>query len=385
MTQDRLTILILYDGVYPETLGGVEMRNFDLARALQERGHQVVLGGLTRDAPETVEGIEVCSVGQAEARYNRSGRRSTREALRMAAAAARLDLDRFDVVETANIPYVHLLPLSWRCRWRRKPLLVTWYEYWGRYWRGYQGPVVGIAYAAVEWLCAQLGKRTVAVSRLTLDRLRAHRRRRDTTLLSIGIDLDAILANAADAPTDGTPWIYAGRLMAEKRVDLLLRAIARLPGDSNDKPLLTLIGDGPEEEHLKKLATELGIAERVRFLGRLPRVEDVWRHLGSSQIALQPSEREGFGIFALEAMAVGLPVIYCPSSENAVVEIVKDGVHGLAVEPTPEAFASAVQRLTADAAERDRLSENARKRAREYAWPNIARQFEEIAFELLRR
>jgi glycosyltransferase involved in cell wall biosynthesis len=382
MTRRRLSILLLYDGVYPETLGGVEMRNLDLAKALAARGHRVTLGGLTEGRPEAAAGVEIFSVGRSRARYNRRGRRSTAEALRMAVAASRLDLDRFDVVETANIPYVHLLPLAWRCRRRAKPLLVTWYEYWGRYWRGYLGPLVWLPYAAIEWLCARLGDRAVAVSRLTLDRLRA--RRRDATLLSIGIDLDAILASAADAPSGGTPLIYAGRLMAEKRVDLLLRALALLPGELRASgPLLTLIGDGPEEDRLRSLARELGVAEQVRFLGRLPRVQDVWRQLAGARVALQPSEREGFGIFALEAMAVGLPVVYCPSSENAVAEIVAAGVHGLAVEPTPQAFAEAVRRLLGDPDELGRLAANARRAAREYAWPNLARQFEEIALELL--
>lgn len=382
-----LHLLLLYDGVYPETLGGVEMRNFDLARALAARGHTVVLGSLSDGQTGSIDGLEILPVGRPHARYNPGGQRSTREALRMAWGCARVDLGRFDLIETANIPYIHLVPLAWRCRRHRKPLLVTWYEYWGGYWRDYLGPLKWRAYAAIEWCCAQLGDGAVAVSRLTWERVDARRRKRDLGLLSIGIDADTILGRAASAPA-GPPLIYAGRLMQEKRVDLLLRALALLPESIpsvalRSKPLLTVIGDGPEEASLHALADELGISDVVRFLGRLPEVEDVWHHLGSARVALQPSEREGFGIFALEAMAVGLPVVYCPSPENAMTELVESDVHGLAVEPTPEAFAEAIVRLLTDDAQLERLSQAASRRGLEYAWPNIAEQFETLAYGLL--
>ncbi len=380
----RLTLLLLYDGLYPESLGGVEVRDFELARALQERGHRVVLGGLTDNARASVEGVEICSLGRPDYRYNTSGRRSLREAFRLALGAARLDLGRFDVIESANIPYLQLLPLAFRCRWHKKPLVVTWYEYWGRYWRDYLGPLRWLPYAAIEWLCAQLGDRVVAPSRLTHARLGARRLRGQVRLNRLGIDFDAVRALAAEGGEPGAPLIHAGRFLVEKRVDLLIRALALLPRELGD-PLLTLIGDGPESDRLRRLARELGVEERVRFHGQLPHVHDVWRQLGRARIAIQTSAREGFGLFPLEAMAAGLPVVHCRSSESAVSEIVESGVHGLAVEPASEALAAALTRLLTDEKECRRLSANAVRHAAGFAWSNVAREFEEILFELFGR
>src|SRR6185295_7300959 len=101
-----------------------------------------------------------------------------------------LDLAPYDVVETASLPYIHLLPLALRCRLAGKPLIVTWYEYWGAYWRGYVGRRRAPLYASVEWLSAQLGDAVTATSRLTEERLAARRGRGGVELIPCGIRLE---------------------------------------------------------------------------------------------------------------------------------------------------------------------------------------------------
>src|SRR6185436_12959942 len=97
--------------------------------------------------------------------------------------------------------------------------------------------------------------------------------------------------------------------------------------------------DGPDHERLEDLSQRLSLGGAVNFVGHLPSNVDVWRKLGGAKIAIQPSSREGFGLFPLEAMAAGLPVIYCESTESALSELVKPGVHGLCTEPEPEPLA----------------------------------------------
>ena len=72
-------------------------------------------------------------------------------------------LDRFDVVETANIPFAHVLPLAWRCALADKPLVITWHEVWGRHWREFLRSALWPAFAAVELLAAQAGAPVVPV------------------------------------------------------------------------------------------------------------------------------------------------------------------------------------------------------------------------------
>jgi glycosyltransferase involved in cell wall biosynthesis len=128
-------------------------------------------------------------------------------------------------------------------------------------------------YRFVEWLTAQLGTAVTASSALTERRLTAQRRRRDTVeLLPCGIDVErvarAAAAGAASGP--GAPLIYAGRLLAHKRLDLLLRALPRLAEISGgDGRLLTVFGDGPDRARLEALAGSLGVAGRVDFRGHV--------------------------------------------------------------------------------------------------------------------
>ncbi len=378
----KLRILLVYDCLYPWSVGGVEHRNHELARALSARGHRVTLAGFADAPSEPFPGVDVLPLGPPGRLYTEAGKRSTGEAARLARAVLGIDLRRFDVVETANIPYAHLPPLALRCRLARRPLVVTWHEYWGRYWRHYLGPKWPL-YAAVERITAHLGTAAIAVSRLTAGRLERVRKT-EVPVVPNGIPLAAIrhAANTADTADtamegygEGPPLVYAGRLLREKRIDLLLEAVAQLP--RRDR-LLAVYGDGPDRGRLEELAGRLGLGEAVAFHGYLPTNVDVWRKMGESRIAVQPSSREGFGLFPLEAMAAGLPVVYCESSESALSELVVDGVHGLQTAADPEALASGLRRLLADEDERRRMAEAARRHAEDFDWSAVAARMEEV-------
>jgi glycosyltransferase involved in cell wall biosynthesis len=406
-----LKLLIVYETVYPDFIGGVEHRNHELAAALCRRGHQVTLAGFCGSLTSTIENLDILSLGELGQLYNRAGKRSTRQALRFAAALRRLDVTPYDAVETPNMPYVHLLPLAWKCAAAGKPLLVTWYEHWGGYWRGYVGRWRAPAYRAVEWLTSQLGTAVTATSELTRGRLAAARWGRGggggqwgqgggragqpsvVDVVPCGIAVERVRAAAGERPGDGPPLIYAGRLLTHKRLDLLLRAVQILAardappqpgGDSAPTPLLTVFGEGPDRPRLEALAGEPGISGRVVFRGHVKSSEEVWRELGRARLAVQPSAREGFGLFPLEAMAAGLPVVYCGSPESAVGELVRDGVEGVAVAADPGALAAALASLLALAgeAERKRLGRNAEARAAAYDWEAIAARIETICSDL---
>lgn len=377
-----LSILLFYDCIYPESVGGVEHRNYELARALAIRGHRVTLAGFASAPSHPFEGVEILPVGPPGTLYSESGKRSTAEAARLAAAAARIDLRPFDVVEAANIPYAHLPLLAARCRLRGKPFVVTWHELWGRYWKQYLGAKWPL-YAGIERLTVPLGTRALAVSHLTASRVES-RRHEEVLVIPNGIPAGRIREAAAEgAEEGGPPLVYAGRLLREKRVDLLLEAVARLsPGRPG--PLLAVIGDGPDRERLTALAERLGLSEgAVTFHGHLRTNTDVWRRVGASRIAVQPSSREGFGLFPLEAMAAGLPVVYCESTESALGELVEPGVHGACTPPDSGALAAALDRLLNDPEEVRRLAGNARQHAARYDWTAVAMDMEKVFLSLL--
>jgi glycosyltransferase involved in cell wall biosynthesis len=374
-----LKILLVYETVYPDFIGGVESRNYELATALRLRGHEVTLAGFRKPGTRPSPGVR--SLGELAGLYNAAGQRSTRGAIRFALTVPGIDVRGFDVVETANMPYIHIFPLALKCALAGKPLLVTWYEYWGDYWQGYVGRLKAPFYKAIEWFTGQVGTAVNATSRLTQERLAGKRRGGEVELVPCGIHVAEVQRAAAlDGPRlpagDGVPpLIYAGRLLRAKRVDLLLRAVAliarRHPG-----ALLTVFGDGPAKDELVRLADELGIGPQVDFRGHVETSEEVWRNLGKARIAVQPSEREGFGLFPLEAMAAGLPVVYCESPESALPELVRDGIEGICTPADPAPLAAALDRLLTDDEEWRRLQRNALERAAGYDWEEVARQVE---------
>src|SRR4029079_5607779 len=107
--------------------------------------------------------------------------------IRFAFTVPRVDVRGFDVVETANMPYVHIFPLALKCALAGKPLLVTWHEDRGDYWQGYVGRWKAPVYKAIEWLTGQMGTAVTATSRLTRDRLEHKRAKSGVELVACGI------------------------------------------------------------------------------------------------------------------------------------------------------------------------------------------------------
>ena len=414
-----MRILILYDTVYPDFIGGVEHRNYELAEALARRGHEVTLGGLCAGSRQAAPNLRVECFGPIGKLYNERGQRSSRQALRFAGIVTRLDVRPYDIVETANIPYLHLPILALKCLLRRKPLVVAWHAHWGAYWRDYIGTWIWPVYYLIEWLAAQFGSGVVAVSTMTAGRVAAQRLRGRVAVLPNGIPLARIQAamgphpptpspipsqppgegeksstsiegaGRVEAPLsrrsggdgrgdggEGPPIFFAGRLTRERRLDLLLRAVQAL-GPAPDEVLLAIAGKGPALDSLRSLAAELGIAGNVVFHGLLTS-DRLFREMARSRVAVQPSSQDSFGLFPLEAMATGLPVVYCKAPDSALPELVRDDREGFGVEADPEAIAAALRRLLGDGGLWERLHAGALARAREYDWDHIVLRAEEL-------
>ncbi|CAA7616735.1 Glycosyltransferase [Candidatus Terasakiella magnetica] len=146
---------------------------------------------------------------------------------------------------------------------------------------------------------------------------------------------------AAPLPHDGTlPLIVAlGRLHANKAFDVLLKAVARVPACT-----LWVAGEGPLRAELEALATSLGIAERVSFLGWR---DDVAALYASGDLFVCPSRHEPLGNVVIEAWAAARPVIACASQGPR--QLIADGADGLLVPVDDDvALAAAIARLLAE-------------------------------------
>jgi len=154
-----------------------------------------------------------------------------------------------------------------------------------------------------------------------------------------------------------------------------LRAAAELPGAD-----FVLAGEGPERAGLEALATELGIAERVHFLGYR---DDIPQLLAACDVFALPSLYEGSSLAVLEAMAAGRPVV--SSAIGGTDELIDDGVDGLLVAPGDTAgLAGALRRLLDDAELRKSFAERARRRVeRDFTPTAMTQRVEAIYGELL--
>jgi glycosyltransferase involved in cell wall biosynthesis len=135
--------------------------------------------------------------------------------------------------------------------------------------------------------------------------------------------------------------VFAGRLVAPKGVDVLIRAVARVDGD------LVICGTGRRETKLRALAARMGIAERVQFKGWMG-PEGLARELADASVLAVPSLwPEPFGIVGIEAFSAGRPAV--ASATGGIPDWLKDGVCGITVAPADvDALAVALGRLLDD-------------------------------------
>jgi glycosyltransferase involved in cell wall biosynthesis len=174
---------------------------------------------------------------------------------------------------------------------------------------------------------------------------------------------------------DGPKVAIVGSLIKQKNHITLLRAFRsvnqRVPESS-----LIIIGEGPLSGELKKLATRLGIRDSVLFTGYLPRRDDVYSVLKQCIIGVFPSWFEGFCVAAVEAMAVGLPVVV--SDIEVLQEVV--GKAGVFADPNDStAFADHITELLQDIELREKLGKRAKQRARsKFSLKRTAREYYNI-------
>jgi glycosyltransferase involved in cell wall biosynthesis len=194
-----------------------------------------------------------------------------------------------------------------------------------------------------------------------------------------------VLVNPAPPPTDVEPaelepgtFVFVGRLTRQKALDVALRAVAAVPAAR-----LLLVGDGPLRGELERLGRELGIAERVRFLGTRPRTE-VLSYLAAARAAILTSAWENLPHAAVEALAVGVPVV--ATSVGGVPEVVHDGVNGLLVPAGDvDAVAGAVRRLLEDETLRTQLAAAAQSSVAAISRDRVYGRLEELLLAARKR
>jgi len=163
---------------------------------------------------------------------------------------------------------------------------------------------------------------------------------------------------------DPTTFFTASRLDGPKRIDLVVDAMAHVPGDAT----LAIGGSGPDEAALRARAAS---DPRIRFLGFVPDDELSARYAAATAVPFVPLD-EDYGLITVEAMAVATPVVTTTDS-GGVAELVRDEVDGLIVPPDAARLGAALTALAADPERAARMGAAGRRRTASITWPAVVR------------
>jgi glycosyltransferase involved in cell wall biosynthesis len=341
-----LRICLVYDCLYPYTVGGGERWYRALAERLASEGFEVTYLTLRQWAPgeePEISGVEVVAVGPRLELYV-GGRRRIGPAIRFGAGVLRHLLRRgrrYDVVHCASTPFFALIGAGLARRRGRYRLLVDWIEVWTRsYWREYLGGVKGTVAWRIQRLATRYGERAFTFAHLHERRLRAEGFRRP-------IEVIGVYAGPLERPqpaSAGDAVVFAGRHIPEKGVLALPAAITRAR-ETVPELRAEILGDGPLRAVVEQRVRDEGLQEAVSVPGFVPEAELRERLHRALCLAL-PSTREGYGLVVIEAASVGTPSVVVDHPDNAALELVEDGVNGVvARSPEPDDLAGAFLRI----------------------------------------
>ncbi len=349
MSDTRPRIALVTDAIFPYHHGGKEIRTYELSRRLGRHAdvHVYTMKWWPGPRTRTDEGVTYHAVMPRLPLYRR-GRRSIVQALAFGIACSGLAFARFDALEADHMPYWQLFPLWLITRIRRKRFVVTWHECWGReYWRTYLGRS-GVVGWWLERLAMRLPDAIIAASPSTAARL-VEMLGPDTPVTVAPNGIDLAFVRSVPAALEPHDVVCVGRLMAHKRVDVLIEAVARLR-DAGRRVSLRVIGNGPERERLEAQAKALGVEQQVRLGPPISTQAELFAELKASRAFVFPSDREGFGIAALEALAAGLPVITTSAPHNMAQHLVRRSLRGVVCEPGVDHLAEAISVMLSNGA-----------------------------------
>ncbi len=357
-----------------DRIGGAERQAMLLAKGLRRRGWQVSVVALSGNG------------GAAAAELRDCGVTFTSLGMRKGLADPRgwIRFNRWLRRERPDVLHAHLPHAAWLCRWSRVaapvPVVIDTLHSSST---GKKGRHIG--YTCSRWLPDHVTavSQATAASHLVAGMVREEQ----LSILANGIDVPAWEPNAQARSAmrqllrfgDEFLWIAAGRLESVKDYPTLLRAFARAPQTAR----LLVLGAGPLQAELTALAAQLGLEERVRFMGFEPNVGS-WMQAADGFVL--SSRYEGLPMVLLEAGACGVPAV--ATDVPGTREVLISGVNGLLARAGDAVnLGDAMSRLMSmPAEERSAMGQRARQRViAEFSLESMLDRWEKLYEELLDR
>jgi glycosyltransferase involved in cell wall biosynthesis len=374
-----MKIAFVYDAVYPWVKGGAEMRIHELGKRLLDKGYEIHIFGIKWwEGEDTIEyeGMTLHGVCKARNLYV-DGRRSISEAIIFAIKLfPELRKENFDLIDVSVFPYFSCFTVKAVSILKKIPSVFTWHEVWDDYWYEYMGKA-GFFGKVIEKTVSKISGKNIVVSNWTKNRLESlDVSEQRITVIPNGIDIKKISrikpeCGRALMELESKTYdiIFAGRLIKEKNVDLLIKAVALLKTDfPNIK--CCIVGDGPEKASLVELAKNTRVYESIEFAG-FQEYRALIMKIKASKVLVLPSGREGFGMVVIEAFACGVPVVTVKAKYNAAQGLVENEVDGFVVEPEDIEIAKSIQKIIGKNLDYNKISKAALRKAEKYDWGKI--------------
>ncbi|MBA2505853.1 MAG: glycosyltransferase [Thermoleophilaceae bacterium] len=374
-------VALVYDHLYPFSVGGAERYYWTLARALARETPVTQVAPRVWEGPRvrTEAGVEQVGVGGRGA-----GAYSPKLAFAFGAFAHFLRHGgRYSVVHCCCFPAIAVLAVrAGLVPHRGARLVVDWHEVLPRStWRRRRGRIGDLGWFAQR---AAVGCGTVAVtfSRMHERRLRDAGRRGAVRVLPEFTPEDEAAVAEGHANVERERLIvFAGRLVGEKRAHLVPGVLAELRA-AQDGWRAVVFGRGEDFERVQEEARAAGVADALEMAGFAP-WEDVSRAMHRASALVFPTTREGFGLVVLEAAAHGLPSVLVAEPDNAAVELIEEGVNGhVCASADPGEQARAVLALAQDPAIHARTRDWYERASERYSVPNAVRELHALHAEL---
>jgi len=366
-----MKICVLITDFLPDTIGGAEVSVYNSSKVLAERGHDVHVITRKNNSPdyEIMDGIHVHRLP-----FDKKGQYTfemVKFFFRVAMILRKIQPDVFHVhyINMNGTPGVFLGKLF------RVPVVVT--DHSGIYMKS-------------RLYCRTFGRFAIKYSTvmvaLTADLRRVFREifpKKDIAVIGNGFDMDRFrerlheqgeLRRALEFEQDGTYFLYVGRIIDRKRIDLILKATEIAIHEKHDIRV-HIIGKGPELDTLNTLMLELGIDGHVNFHG-FKEDDIVTNYFLASDVYILTSDYEGLPVVLMEAYGAGLSIII--SDFQGGNEIVTDGENGFIVPKDPSKIAEKMLILAGNKQLREEMRRNNLARSRQFTYDAMVDKLEKV-------
>lgn len=294
-----------------------------------------------------------------------------------------IDNENFDLIH-CHTPTVSILTRLAARKARKKGSKVM-YTCHGFHFHNASPKINWVVYYPIERMMSHFTDYLVTINNEDYNRAKTFSSKNVRYIPGVGVDLGRIkncvvdrvkYKEALGIPEGSILVLSIGEMIERKNHEAIIRALANI--DSKNV-YYAICGKGPLKDHLESLAENLGIGNRVLFLGFR---QDIPELCNTADISAFPSRIEGLGLAGIEAMAAGIPLV--SSNVHGILDYVKDGETGFTINPDDiQGFSLAIETLAHNESLRKKMAENCRKAVEKFDIHNALKAMWNIYDEIL--